>query len=295
MPSLKSIKTSLAIITKLLEEKGPGVWSQGALQETLLSEEEWTTGNRATDQNIFSYLIQEGVLHIVNISSPKMNTTRYALASAIPEEIVLSLRPNSYLSHYTAMYYHGITNSIPKIIYSNLEQFKALPGKRETLEQINIDKAFSKAMRVSNNVARFELEGKNYEGILLNGNKSDNLGVIQIKTGKRHIHTTDIEKTLIDAAVRPLYCGGASEVLEAYKMSKKLISVDTVLSYLEKLDFTYPYEQVIAFYLEKAGFSEKQLKKFEKRISGFDFYLTYEMRRKSYSQRWKLYYPAELE
>lgn len=295
MSSLKSIKSNIKALSRLLENEGSGVWNSKALYEVIYSDQAWLTGNSSIDQNIVPYLIQEGVLHIVNISGVKSNSTRYALPSVKPEEIILSLRPGSYLSHYSAMYYNGITNSIPKIIYSNLEQFKASPREQNTLEQINIDKAFSKSMRKSNDIARFEFSGESYEAILLHGNKSDNLGVTNISVGKRILSATNIERTLIDAAVRPHYCGGVSEVLGAYKMSRALISIDKLLSYLSQLNFTYPYEQVVGFYLDKASYPEKELKKLEKKISEFDFYLSYEMRSKSYSDRWKLYYPAEME
>jgi predicted transcriptional regulator of viral defense system len=291
----RTIKSSTKAIALLLEKEDSSVWNDESLVQILLSNEEWKTGNTSIDQDIVPYLIQEGVLHIVNISSSKSSTTRYVSPSARPEEILLSIRPGSYLSHYTAMSLHGITNSIPKMLYSNLEQFKPAPNKRTELVQINIDKAFSKPMRVSSNIASFEFLEKVYEGTLLTGNKSSNLGVGSIKAAGRLLPATDLERTLIDAAVRPVYCGGVQEVLSAYKMSKDSISVKKILSYLTSLDFTYPYIQVIGFYLEKSNISEKALKEIEKGISQFEFYLTYEMRKKSFSKRWRVYYPSELD
>ena len=37
-------------------------------------------------------------------------------------DIALSINPNAYLSHYTAVYTHGLTDQVPKDIYATLEQ-----------------------------------------------------------------------------------------------------------------------------------------------------------------------------
>ncbi len=61
-------------------------------------------------------------------------------------------------------------------------------------------------------------------------------------------------------------------------------------SYLDQIDYIYPYDQVIGFYLEKAGYDESTLKLFDKKKE-FNFYLTYNIRNKNFSDRWKLFYP----
>ena len=57
------------------------------------------------------------------------------------------------------------------------------------------------------------------------------------------------------------------------------------------MDYTYPYHQAIGFYLEKAGYNENVIKLIEKIEIKYNFYLTYEMKEKEFSERWKLFFP----
>ena len=59
---------------------------------------------------------------------------------------------------------------------------------------------------------------------------------------------TNLERTLIDATVRPVYAGGVFEVRKAYELAKEKVSVNRLAALLQKLDYTYPYHQAIGFY-----------------------------------------------
>ena len=61
---------------------------------------------------------------------------------------------------------------------------------------------------------------------------------------------TNLERTLIDAAVRPVYAGGVFEVRKAYQLAKEKVSVNRLAALLQKLNYIYPYHQAIGFYLE---------------------------------------------
>ncbi len=87
-----------------------------------------------------------------------------------------------------------------------------------------------------------------------------------------------------------MYSGGVFEVLEAYRLAMEQLDVKKMISYLDQLDYIYPYHQAVGFYLEKAGYDAKSLQLFDKG-KDFDFYLTYNIRNKAFSERWKLYYP----
>lgn len=60
---------------------------------------------------------------------------------------------------------------------------------------------------------------------------------------------TKLERTLIDIAVRPNYAGGVHHVLEAYAAAKSRVSVNVLLATLQKMEYVYPYHQVIGFYI----------------------------------------------
>ena len=118
------------------------------------------------------------------------------------------------------MFLHDLTEQIPKTIYLNHEQ-RPLPKNSNSLEQSRIDLAFKSKVRVSNNRTVFE----NNEICLVNGKFTDQLGVIEIQ-GKDNekLRVTNIERTLIDATVRPVYSGGVGEVLKAFKLAKDKLS-----------------------------------------------------------------------
>ncbi|MGB7512449.1 MAG: type IV toxin-antitoxin system AbiEi family antitoxin, partial [Pelodictyon phaeoclathratiforme] len=195
--------------------------------------------------------------------------------------------PKAYLSHYTALYLHQLTEQLPKTIYVTFEQ-SPKEIERTILKQKDIEQAFSKPQRSSNNVAI-------YEGVsiyLLNGKYTGNEGVMTMEHPKEGtLIVTNLERTLIDIAVRPAYSGGIGEVLKAYENARENISVNKLNAMLSRLDFTYPYHQAIGFYMEKAGYRDSLLNLLKKRGFQYDFYLTYAMQETEYSETWKLYYP----
>lgn len=141
-------------------------------------------------------------------------------------------------------------------------------------------------MRQTNNF--FDFESRRI--YVLNGRYTNQLGIIE----KNGLRVTDLERTLIDIAVRPDYSGGVNEVLNIYRSAKGLISVNKMRMYIQKLKYIYPYHQAIGFYLELAGYNDTALKLMSNIPVEHDFYLTYNIIEKAYSNRWKLYYPRNL-
>ncbi len=241
------------------------------------------------------FLTEKGVIQAVPVKLGLRESPRFIIGSVSPAEIVISLRDQSYLTHYTALYFHELTNNIPKTIYSNLEQTIKPSFGKASMTQRTIDLAFSRAMRMTNYIAQFKLDGEVFQGYLLNGQFQNRLGVTEIDYEKRKLPITTMERTLIDITVRPAYAGGAQEVLSAFLFAREKISVNTILATLKGMKFVYPYHQAIGFYLERAGYKESVLKLVETLPKDFDFYLTYQIKNTKYSERWKLYYPAELD
>ena len=215
-----------------------------------------------------------------------VHITRYVLGTIEYSDalkIAASLNKKAYLSHYTALYLHGLTEQLPKNIYASYEQ-KATPNNGPvTLVQANIDRAFRGAPRVSKN----EADCGDYKIILLNGKNTEETGIV-VKNGVR---MTSLERTLIDGVVRPFYAGGVFEVLKAFEAAKQALSVNTIQAMLQKMNYIYPYKQALGFYLERAGYRKRQLNLLETDPFTHDFYLTYKMQTTEYSQRWRLHYP----
>jgi hypothetical protein len=207
---------------------------------------------------------------------------RYLTMNASVFQVAVSLVNKSYLSHYSAVYLHGLTNQIPKTIYISFEQSKKNNVDRE-LKQGAINSAFLKPQRKSATITIYE----GYRFLLHNGMYSNRSGVYSLND----LPVTNIERTLIDIAVRPGYAGGVDSVLDMYRKAVDKISMNKLVAILDKLNFIYPYHQTIGFYLEKAGLVESKLKILRQREMQFDFYLTYEMIEKEYNKTWRLYYP----
>ncbi|MCX6003517.1 MAG: hypothetical protein NTX46_03705, partial [Chloroflexi bacterium] len=88
--------------------------------------------------------------------------------------LIHAWHPASYLSHFTAVYLHDLTEQIPKTIYLNVEQPRKIPPPKR-LDQANIDAAFKRPMRKSKTVAPFG----DFEICLLSSMGVLNLGVVE--------------------------------------------------------------------------------------------------------------------
>jgi len=248
----------------------------------------WRLPIRLTTRKFTELLIHDTKLKRYDIKFPHRKIIRFVWRKASPFQLALSLKGNSYFTHYTALFLHGFTDQIPKTLYLNSEQIKKIPNKSE-LVQKNIDFAFSGKQRISKNIALWG----NYKICLLNGKYTDQLGVIKLETReKEEVLVTDVERTLIDATVRPAYSGGVYEVLNAFKQAKSIVSVNKLTAMLKNLDYKYPYHQAIGFYLEKSGnYKESQIDLLRQFPIKFDFYLTHGIKEKQYSPKWKIHYP----
>lgn len=201
--------------------------------------------------------------------------------------VALSLKPNSYLTHGTAIFLHGLNDQIPQTVYVNYEQSQK-NYSLGSLTQSGLDKAFSNNQRKSNLTYRYD--GKQIT--FINGKYTNKLEVSPMLYNGENLNVTRLERTLIDITVRPAYSGGVFQILEAFKNAKDRISVNTLIATLKKLNYLYPYHQAIGFYMERAGFPENQCAKLLNLGLDFDFYLAHKLPNdKEYDAKWRLYYP----
>lgn len=161
--------------------------------------------------------IQIEALEMHSYTSEKLD--RYLIGDPSVYEIALSLRGNSYLSHYSSMFLHGLTQQIPKNIYVSFEQSEK-PKKASTGEitQSAIDNAFTKPQRESGQIYRYG----EYSFILLTSKNTSKAGISRVTNlFGRNLPITNLERTIIDITVRPNYAGGVTEVIKAYEIAKK--------------------------------------------------------------------------
>ena len=289
---LSRIQIAKADILKLFDENPKRVYMKTELASILSANREYWRLTQGTSTNYFiSFLEEQGKLKELQLRSANYSGfVRYAWGDVSTYELALATRPRSYLSHGTAVFLHGLTDQIPRTIYVNQEQTPK-PQPSTKLSQESIDRAFSHKQRRSNYVLNYQSSTI----VLLSGKDSGRLEVIEIPgPSGEHLEITGIERTLIDIAVRPLYAGGVFQVLSAYRSANGKMSVNTLIATLKKLDYVYPYHQVIGFYMQRAGFEQKRYEPLKKLGLNFDFYLTYEIKDKSYDPDWRLFFPKGL-
>ena len=236
-------------------------------------------------KNILEVLLKHTELVEVDLPFPYRKLKRYTWGEAGVYEIIQSVDNVGYFSHYSAMELHGLTEQISKTIFFNVEQPASSSGGE--LTQDAIKRAFSRKCRVSKNVISLN----NYRVCKLNGQNTRRLGVINTKISGQNIYVTDIDRTLIDATVRPIYSGGIGEIVKAYRNASSL-SIDRIVEYIYKLNFTYPYHQAIGYYLEKTGnYSSNDLNKLRSLPMTYDFYITHQLKNPAYVGEWRLFVP----
>lgn len=277
----------LPALAEALRESARKVYSESELSAVLGGLLD-TLGLRSRPRDILGQLEETGTVTEVVLRSPDYSPIRrYAVGEPSPFELGLSLRGGAYLSHAAAVFLLGLNDQIPKTLYVNKEQ-SPKPVPSTPLAQDRIDRAFRNSPRRSNYVYR---HGETHY-VLLSGKNTGDFGVEERSgPGGEPLRVTGLERTLVDIAVRPAYSGGVYQVLEAYRTAADRLSVPKLLETLDRLDYVYPYHQVIGYYLEKAGLPETETKTFKDRDLAWDFYLTHGLRDTELVPAWRLYVP----
>jgi hypothetical protein len=254
----------------------------------------WRLAQSTTAGDFIHFLREHAKLNEIAFAFPQRSEHVYVWGNVPLLTVLLSLRKNLYLSHFTAVRAHGLTEQSPTTVYITDERTSSSGAKTERtkLSQDDIDQAFLRPARVSNNWV--EYAGKKV--YLLNGAHTGHLGVVMERiTGDSgeevSARLTNLERTLVDITVRPIYAGGVFEVAKAFELAKDRISINRLMPILRKLDFAYPYHQAIGYYLERAGYKSSQLNLVRRLPIEYDFYLTHEMGETRYVKEWRLFVP----
>jgi hypothetical protein len=252
----------------------------------------WDLADTMNVTDFISFLTKHGDLRANKFRSETYKTEiiRYSWGKASILELAISIKPRAYLCHATAAMLHGLAKPDPKAIYLNVEQSPKL-SNNGSLTQEGINRAFSGKQRQSNLI--YMCNGASVT--MISGKNTNHLGVEErAGPASELLQITNLERTLIDIVVRPAYAGGASHVLDAYRIARNRMSVSKLLAILSKLDYVYPYHQPIGFLMQKAGYPEKSCAKLRELGLNHDFYLAHALRQPEYSTDWRLFYPKDL-
>ncbi len=297
------LQLARAEILKSFESRETRVYRQRELERILAeNRERWRLAQSMAFGEFLEYLIKSRKLRRMEFGFPQRKEVRYCWGGVPLEAVLLTLKPGCHFSHFTAVQMHDLTEQDPRTVYINHEQ-RPKPASAAGLSQDRIDLAFRRNPRMTKNVAN--VKGMARQGLrvcLLNGKHTGYLGVEERKTvlpeegGKVVLRLTDIERTLIDIAVRPFYSGGVAEVRKAYERAAGRVSVNRLAGLLRKLGHVYPYHQAIGFYLEAAGvYDRSAVELFRDGFEyEFDFYLAYGMEETEYVPEWRIYVPKGL-
>ena len=281
-------------ITDFFERNVCKAYTTNDIQKIFESNKEtWKIAQYRNFKHFITFLKNSKIL-ILDIQNHEFQNSQKQILrkeNSKPLDIGLAVKKDGYLCNYSAMQIHQLTFQIPKTVYISEDKYK--PCNKNlyvNLEQDSIDKAFSKPQKVSKESYKSEYDGFRYV-YLQKKHNSINIGITKING----LTVTDLERTLIDIAVRPAYSGGAFQILEAYNKAKGKLNLNKLDIYLQNLDYVYPYHQLIGFYLDLAGFPEEKLNVFLNKKSNVNFYQTYNLTNKKLNKKWGIYYPNGLE
>ncbi len=251
----------------------------------------WRLAQRTNVDEFAGYLTRKAQLTqvVLKARSYPRQVTRFVWGTASSYVLATSIKPGSaYLSHATAVFIHGLTDLIPRVLYVNVEQ-SPKPRPASLPSQETIDRAFRNQQRSSNLI--YEIEG-GPDVVVLSGKSTGNLEVVEVPDPNgAPVRVTSLERTLIDIVVRPTYAGGVTNVLDAYRAAMARLSTNRLRAVLRKLDYAYPYHQAVGFLLQRAGYPAERVKLFRAMPIQFDFYLAHGIKDPDYDSEWRLFFP----
>ena len=250
--------------------------------------------------NLIHNLLKTGVINSYDISAKDGKTVTlycsHKLDKLNPYVIAQAMFPKEYFGNLTSIYYHSLTNQVPKTIYICYEKKPAEREKVNTVSSNELRRSFIKPHRHTKHVYTLN----DYEIIVVERRARNSCsGVVESHPPSTLLpnasRVTCIERALIDAVVSPQYNGGIVSVYTYFRNARNLLNMTRLTKIYNQLDFIYPYSQSIGFFLDKAGMPKQASVIYKKFPPEHSFYVDRDAKTSwIYDEKWKLYYPAGL-
>lgn len=212
------------------------------------------------------------------------------------------VQPSSYFAHFTALSLNQLIMDKSNTIYLKREANTPPVVRNENINQKRVDIAFSIPPRTTEKIAFFTWNNTEYKIVLLEGLKlnSSSRHFFEVKYKDFPIfQVSNIERTLLDCIIKPTYSGGIQSILHAFIEARNDFNVDVMCELVNEYNMTYPYERSIALYMEKAHYSDEEIKRFLDGVNYsdaiYDFYLDNQIISKKYDEKLKIYYPSWID
>lgn len=257
-----SLEKSKKEIANYFEEFDQKVFSERELKDLFMKNlDQWKISKYLKYSNFLEFLLKEElfVCDKIGFASEKGRVhTIYSSPGTSVYEKVCGLNEKAYLSYFSASYLYSLTEQIPKDIYVCMP---SQVSKHIDLTQEDIFESMTKDYKKNNNFGKL---GDTLVHSIF-GIKMDNIVISVDHPIYGKVRLPLPEKHLIDLAIRPELSGGVEEVIKAYAESRSLVSVNVVRKLIKDFNFSYPYHQIIGFYMDISGkYTEPELKKIEK-------------------------------
>ncbi len=248
--------------------------------------------------NLIRDLRKNGVVNSYKLTAKNSKTvTLYCsrkLDKLNPYEIVQAMFPQGYFCNLSSIYYHSLTNQVPKALYICYEKKPAKRKKVNTVNNNELRRSFIKPHRHTKHVYTLN----DYEIIVVERRaRISGSGVVESHLPSTLLPNTSrvtcIERALIDAVVSPQYNGGIVSVNTYFRNARDMLDMAMLIKIYRRLDFVYPYSQSIGFLLDRAGMPKYASVIYKNFPPERSFFVDHDAKTSwIYDEKWKLYYPA---
>ena len=259
----------------------------------------WGTRYRSV-ASFIGALKEDGILnaHILKAKNNKTVTiySSSPLDKINPYELAAKMFPAGYFCNLSSIYFHSLTNQIPKTIYICNETISEhLKTDADGMNNSLLRSVFIKPHRHTSYVFAVN----KCEIVVVDRKKKSDHGVVKIHAHNtllpNNSRITSVERALIDAVVSPQYNGGVVSVYTYFKKARRKMDVKQLMDIYRKLDFVYPYSQVLGFFLDNIGLQKQASDIYGEFPPQFKFFVDHNAKASwTYDAKWKLYYPNGL-